>query len=256
MQTLGSKEAVRPTATPQLTIGGAAWLVPARSTQIEQLDLGEGSLDDARANLGEMWHINRVFGGVTALTTHLFPLLQRHSDTIRIVDVGAGAGGLATLIHKWAERRSMDVNVLLLDLAYRNLVLAGRQTRAFPHIQADSLNLPFAPNAIDLFISTLFLHHLEPEQVVAFLADSYRRARRGIVMSDITRGYLPMTAFWLVSPLFARHPLTYHDGLLSVRRAYTPAELATLAQAAGIPHARVHQHFPWRMTLVAEKPDV
>ena len=75
-------------------------------------------------------------------------------------------------------------------------------------------------------------------------------------MSDLVRSYLPLVAFRLIQPVFAQHYLTRHDGALSIRRAYTPHELRSLAQAAGLETARVYQHFPWRMTLVAEKPRV
>lgn len=74
-----------------------------------------------------------------------------------------------------------------------------------------------------------------------------------MIMCDLVRGWLPLLAFRLVQPVFARHFLTRHDGALSIRRAYTPRELLDLAHAAGLPHARVHTHWPWRMTLVVER---
>jgi hypothetical protein len=77
-------------------------------------------------------------------------------------------------------------------------------------------------------------------------------ARRGVIMSDLARGWLPLAAFKLVQPIFARHPFTRHDGALSIRRAYTAAELRALAGAAGLRAARVHTHWPWRLTLVSE----
>ena len=72
-------------------------------------------------------------------------------------------------------------------------------------------------------------------------------------MSDLTRGWLPQIAFKLGQPIFARNFLTQHDGIASIRRAYTPDELLHLAQAAGLLNVRVYRHLGWRMTLVAEK---
>ena len=92
--------------------------------------------------------------------------------------------------------------------------------------------------------------------VARLLRETYRVARRGIVMSDITRGDLSLAAFRLVQPMFARHELTRRDGITSIRRAYTSGELLQIARDAGLNHARVYQHFPWRMTLVAHKRDV
>jgi hypothetical protein len=74
-------------------------------------------------------------------------------------------------------------------------------------------------------------------------------------MTDLVRGYLPLLAFALIKPIFARHLFTWHDGKRSIQRAYTPDELRTFAQAAGINDVRVQAHFPWRMTLVALKSE-
>ena len=46
------------------------------------------------------------------------------------------------------------------------------------------------------------------------------------------------------------HPVSQHDGPLSVRRAYSADELAALAEKAGV-HARI-QAYPWLARLVAE----
>ena len=97
------------------------------------------------------------------------------------------------------------------------------------------------------------MHHFSPELLVELLRTIYRLAHRGIIMSDIVRGYLPLAVFRLIQPVFARHFLTRHDGTVSIKRAYAPHELTQLAHAAGIENARVYSYFPWRMTLVAEK---
>jgi hypothetical protein len=72
-------------------------------------------------------------------------------------------------------------------------------------------------------------------------------------MTDLVRGWPPIVGFKLIQPIFARNFLTRHDGELSIRRAYTPAELQALAQTAELLDVKVHSHWPWRMTLVADK---
>ena len=119
---------------------------------------------------------------------------------------------------------------------------------------ADAQRVPFPNHAVDFVISSLFLHHFPPEAVVELLRTGYGLARRALIMTDLVRGVLPELAFGLVQPVLARHPLTRHDGRLSIRRAYTPTELRALAAAAGLAHARVYAHWPWRMTLVADRP--
>ncbi len=243
-----------------LEIGAAGFLVPARQQQTELLDQGAGTLDDVRENLREMWRANQTFGGIRALTRHLYPLLQKSlSEDLRVVDLGTGSGKFALELVAWASQQQIKLKVFPIDWAPRNLTIARENIGVQPAItllQADALALPFMPNQIDYFVSSLFVHHFEPDALIVLLRDLYQKARRGIVMSDLTRGTLPLMGFRAIQPIFARHYLTRHDGILSILRAYTPAELLSLAHAAGIDNARVYRDFPWRMTLVAEKSHV
>jgi ubiquinone/menaquinone biosynthesis C-methylase UbiE len=246
-------------ASSSLSTGPASFLVPERVDEPELLDQGAGNQADVRTNLEEMWRINVLFGGLRSLTYHLNPLLRKTTRPLRIVDVGTGSGRLPLYLMRLAQRHKLQVHIYPLDLSARNLAVAQENINSNPAIhlvKADALALPFAENAIDYYLSSLVLHHFPPDELIQFLSESYRLAKRGIIMNDIVRGYLPLSAFRHIQPFFARHFLTRHDGILSIRRAYTVAELRELAQAAGIENARAYSHLPWRMTLVAEKPNV
>lgn len=242
--------------TVPLHLGQAGWLVPARVDQPELLDLGVGSPDDVRQSLADLWRINRYLGGIRALTAHLYPRLLAAEGHVSCVDIGAGAGQISAVIGAWARRNQRDVQVIALDLAARNLEVARAFTAQTPNVallQADAMQLPFAASSADYMVSSLFLHHFTPDQIIALLRAAYASARRGIIMSDLVRGWLPLASFRLITPVFARSYITRYDGAVSVRRAYTPAEFRDLARAAGLTTARVHSHMPWRMTLVADK---
>ena len=240
-------------------IGTRGFLVPERSNQPELLDRGKGSAKDVQANLTEMWRINRAFGGVSALTSHLFPALRSADQPLKLVDIGTGSAVLPRYIAQWAYHNKLRVEIYALDISGRNLDVACADMSSYPEvhlIQADAAAMPFAINSVDYYISSLFLHHLQPQEVIQLLRAMYHFARQGIIMSDLVRHYLPLVAFRLVQPVFARNHLTRHDGLVSIRRGYTPNELLTLAREAGINGAQVFKHFPWRMTLTAEKSHV
>lgn len=227
------------------------WLTPPRQDEPELLDLGYGSQADVAASLTEIWHFNRYFGGLRALTTHLYPLLRSTTGTATIADLGTGAADIPLTIMRWSKANGIPVRVFGVDQSSR--VIAEAQRSGVSLLCADAMRLPFAPNSIDFLISSLFVHHFAPEQLIPLLRDAFAIARRGIVMSDLTRGNVPLLLFKLGQPILARNHLTRRDGVISIRRGYTPDELRELAQAAGLSNARVYSHFPFRMTLVAEK---
>lgn len=223
-----------------------------RLDQPELLDLGAGTLAEAHASLRDLERINRYLGGVSALTAHLYPRLRRLQSTqapIRLVDLGTGSAALPRLI---CARGGCECYAV--DFSTRNLDFARQQPADGVYLlQADALHLPFAPGHVDYFLSSLFLHHFSPEQVITLLRDCYARARHGLIMTDLVRGVLPLVGFKLVQPIFARSAITRYDADVSVHRGYTPAELRDLARQAGLPHARVHLHPLFRMTLVVDK---
>ncbi len=227
-----------------------------RTEEIEWLDEGRGSQADVAANLEEMWQLNRWLGGLNALTRHLYPRLRAAGGPCAVLDLGTGSAQVPLAIARWARAQPGGVTVTGVDWAERNLAVARGQTRDMQPVRllrADALRLPLAERSADFVISSLFIHHFEPGPAVELLRAAYAVARRGLIMTDLVRGRLPQLAFGLVQPALARHPLTRHDGRLSIQRAYTPSELRGLAAAAGLPGARVYTHWPWRMTLVVDR---
>ncbi len=235
------------------------WSIPERQDRAELLDIGVGTAQDVKDNFADLSRINRYLGGMSALTRHIYPAfvsINREDNSITLLDIGTGSAEIPLRMAEWAHQKRIKLRILALDLSTRNLVLAREDTNGSPEIElvrADALQLPLAPGSCDIVMSSLFLHHLTPECVVEVLRAAFRCARHTLVMSDLVRGWLPLLAFWLVQPIFARNFLTRNDGLVSIRRAYTPDELRTLAQQAGLTKAIVFTHWPWRMTLVAYK---
>jgi SAM-dependent methyltransferase len=237
-------------------VQGRRGLSMARLDQPELLDLGRGSQADVAASLAELERINTYLGGYRSLARELFPRLAAAAPPVSLADIGTGAGGLPRLIARWGRRHGVAVKILAFDQAPRHLIVAEADTCGYPEIllvQADADALPLPPEGVDYAISSLVLHHFAPEALVTLLRAAYARSRRGLVMSDLIRGWLPYLGFKLAQPVIARNFLTRYDGAVSIRRAYTPAELLDLAHAAGLAQARVYTHLPWRMTLVVDR---
>jgi 2-polyprenyl-3-methyl-5-hydroxy-6-metoxy-1,4-benzoquinol methylase len=122
-------------------------------------------------------------------------------------------------------------------------------------VAGDALLAPIRPGSVDVALCSLMLHHLPEEAVVALFSRLAELVRLGFVVSDFRRGWLAWAAVWLVTRVVSSNPMTRHDGPLSVRRAYTPRELARLAHRAGLPDIRWHRAPAFRQVGVWLRPD-
>jgi ubiquinone/menaquinone biosynthesis C-methylase UbiE len=221
----------------------------------ELLD-GAVPLGDLTATLTDIERLNAWFGG-DALSLARVRRAARavpRQRALVVVDVGGGAGGFARRVVRWARRRRRAVRIVVVDHDAATAALARRACAGHPEIhvvRADATALPLAAAAADVVHAALTLHHLEPGAAVAALAEMARVARGRVVVNDLSRTRVALALVWLATRLLAMHPVSRHDGPLSVRRAYAPAELADLFRAAGVPDVSVRR-YPAIARLVAE----
>ena len=183
--------------------------LPRIQNAVELLD-GPASLSELEANFRDISRLNRYFGGSWVTRSHLVRLL--------------------------GERRAGSVTVL---------DVARRRAAAYPEIffvQADGLRLPVRGAGVDAAISSLTLHHLEPDAAPGLLAEMGRTSRLGFVVNDLMRSRLAYVLVWLTTRIFAWNRMSRHDGPLSVRRAYSAREIGALAERAGVAPVRITRH--------------
>jgi ubiquinone/menaquinone biosynthesis C-methylase UbiE len=227
-----------------------------RAAGVRELLDGAVSPGDLVAALGDIERLGAWFGGHALSLARLRRAARAvpRDRVLVVVDVGGGAGGLARRMVRWARRRGRAVRVLLIDRDAATAALARHACAAHPEIhvlRADATALPLGVGAADVVHAALTLHHLEPEAAVTALAEMARVARGRVVINDLARTRTALALVWLATRLVARHPVSRHDGPLSVRRAYGPAELVQLFQKAGIPGVIVRR-YPPIARLVAE----
>src|SRR5262249_15877404 len=130
--------------------------------------------------------------------------------------------------------------------------------RKYPEITflgGDALALPIRPGAVDLTISAMTLHHLEPDAGVRYLAEMDAAARVGVVVNDLVRSRIAHWVVWLITRFITRTAIARHHRPLSVRRPYTPDEGQSLCEKDAILDASVVHHWPYlRLCAVRAKP--
>jgi 2-polyprenyl-3-methyl-5-hydroxy-6-metoxy-1,4-benzoquinol methylase len=210
-------------------------------------------------SLADLRAVNRWLGGTRVALRHLAELAERHPrERYRILDVATGSGDIPLHVARWARERDIDVEIVATDNHETTLELARRHMAGERSVRvafADATRLPFADNEFDVALISTALHHFDDERdAIRVLRELHRVSRIGFVVNDLARSRAALAgARLLAATVWRRHPVTRHDGPLSVRRAFTPAELRALAARAGFANGRVHAHFPFRVALVVEK---
>jgi ubiquinone/menaquinone biosynthesis C-methylase UbiE len=148
-----------------------------------------------------------------------------------------------------ASQIARPVQVVGVDLKALHLQAAPEALRG---VVADVHRLPFSDGRFDVVTASLFLHHFDGPDVARVLRELYRVVRRVLVVNDLRRARVPYVFGRATFPLLFRSRVSVEDGLLSIRRAFTPAELREAFAAAGIP-AQVEATWPYRLLAVARK---
>src|SRR5438552_1515825 len=205
------------------------------------------ALADRVASLADIDRLNAWFGGyaLTLREVRRVAASMDAGDALVAVDVGGGHGAFAVRLVEWARAARRVVRVLVVDRDAESLAVARRACADYPEIRlvlADAAALPVREGVADVVTSALTLHHLEPDGAVASLREMAAAARRAVIVNDLLRTRLAFGLVWLATRLLRCHPISRHDGPLSVRRAYSAAELTTLAQKAGITTLTVRAH--------------
>jgi 2-polyprenyl-3-methyl-5-hydroxy-6-metoxy-1,4-benzoquinol methylase len=209
----------------------------SRVQESELLDSATAA--EAAPNLRDLARINRWLGGNHILAALLRPYLRRKPDAT-ILDAGAANG--ETL--RWLSRRFPRARLFALDKVEAFVREAGARS-----IVADALQWPIAPSSVDLVICSLFLHHFTDQQVRTMLVNFRQSARMAAIAVDLQRHWMASSFLPATRWLARWHPMTVHDGVISVRAAFTPSEMRRLAP----PDATVRSHGPWfRLSVVID----
>jgi hypothetical protein len=221
-------------------------VMPRAEGAREVLD-GEIGAADLAATLADVDRLNAWFGGYALTLRQIRRLASEVSRTrvLSVVDVGGGSAAFAMRLVQQARRAGRAVCVVVVERDGKILALARGVAAAYPEIrlvQGDAAALPLRGGAADIVTSGLTLHHLEPEQAVAALREMGAAARIGVVVNDLLRRRLSLGLVWLATRVLGCHPVSRHDGPLSVRRSYSRDELRALAARAGARRLTIREY--------------
>ena len=226
---------------------------------VEMMDR-PSSFGELAGALRAITQLNRFFGGRRLTLRHVGRLLTAlpADKLVTVLNAGAGAADIPVALVRWARRAGRRIRVLALDRDGVTLTYARGYAAAYPEIttvQGDALALPVRPGSVDVVISAMTLHHLQPEEAVRYLAEIDAASRIGWLVNDLVRGRVAHRLVWAVTRVFSRNAMAWHDGPMSILRSYTPPEVVALCEKAGLFDVTV-AHYPmlFRQCAMRVKP--
>ncbi len=228
-----------------------------RSYELEHLDKGDYTPAEYEGCLVELRLINEWLGDARALKRSLLAEIKRAGlQEFSVLDVGAGSGELLRVAAAEARRRGWRARLVGVELNERSAQAINEESSAYAEIaavRADAFHLPFADDAFDYVICSLFTHHFRDEAVVRIMREFARVARRRVFVIDLHRHRVAYYFYTTIARLFLHNRLIRADGALSILRSFKPAELRRLAAEAELQRIEVQRRFPYRLVLSGSK---
>lgn len=211
-----------------------------RERDVDAIEL----MDDPHADARMLARTYGRFGLLNALLSHPGRLYRRdirpraaHTQRLRILDIGAGGADLCRFLAWRLRRDGFDAEITALDADERAIRWAQAHDRGagITYRCAMTTELVAAGETYDVVLSNHVLHHLDRAQLRTVIGDSRRLvAASGLIShQDIARSRAAYLLYAGVTWPLARTALAdsfiREDGLMSVRRSYTVAELQEFA---------------------------
>lgn len=175
-------------------------------------------------------------------------------DSISILDVATGGGDIPIWLATMGQQTGMKLSVFGCDISETAVKVASQKAVAakasVQFFQLDVLHEPL-PRQYDLVINSLFLHHLDTQQVIHLLSQMNAYSKKMLVVNDLERSVLSYVGVWLACHALSNSHVVRYDGPVSVRAAYTVDEIRSLTEKAGLQNVQIRRHFPCRFLLTS-----
>ena len=203
-------------------------------TLAELMDDPSCDPDRLRATLRRFGTVNRLVSGWGTVYRHtLAPRLAALGRPARVLDVGCGGGDVVLRLAAEARRDGLEVEWTGIDPDPRSYEVAVERgpVDGVTFRCADAATLVGEGLTFDAVLSNHVLHHLGAE-LPEFAAQSLALSHGLVLHSDIARSRLAYALYAIgITPL-APGTFLRTDGLRSIRRSYTAAELAAVLDDA------------------------
>jgi len=202
--------------------------------QLELMDLPQPVSAELERDLANIRELNRWFGSYALISMFLSRWIKPGAR-LRIVDLATGSGDIPRLVAEYGRHVGADLRIVALDQQSSTLEIATKLSTKYPEIAFVEGNILEwgLPEAHDLVLCTLALHHFSENDAVRLLERCRELSRKFVLVSDLRRSWLATFGVNFLTVTMFREAMTRHDARLSAARAFTLSEMNQLARRAG-----------------------
>ena len=202
--------------------------------ELELMDRPQPVSAELESDLKNIRELNRWFGSYALVSLFLSRWIKPGAR-LRIADLATGSGDIPRLIAEYGRKIGAELRIDALDRQSATLEIAKKLSRQYSEISFLEGNILEwrAPEAYDLVLCTMALHHFSEEDAVRILKRCRDLSRIFVLVSDLRRGWMGKIGVHLLTATMFREPMTKYDARLSIVRAFSFSEMSQLAQRAG-----------------------
>lgn len=195
--------------------------------------------------------INHYLGGFRA-TDHALKNLKTIPKSI--LEVGCGGGSLCQYLHKrYPETEILGIDLSAEAIQYAAANLSKENEKKIAFATQKEKTLPFPESSFDVVTTMLVCHHMTDDELMLFIKEAYRVCSTSVIINDLHRHIGAYLSFSAIARLAFPNRLIWHDGRLSIRRAFRKKDWHDLMEKAGF-HPdqwtlKWHWAFRWTLTL-------
>jgi 2-polyprenyl-3-methyl-5-hydroxy-6-metoxy-1,4-benzoquinol methylase len=173
--------------------------------------------------------------------------------SVRILDLACGGGDVTVRVAKLLKQAGVSAEVHGWDVSQTAIHFARQQggNNNSLGVQFDIANalVDVPQKSFDVVYCTLFLHHLSDEDANRLLGAMWKMASQLVLIDDLRRSMMGYVLAVVGCQLLSRSPIVHVDGPLSVRAAFTEAEIVQLSDRGALPRPKIERHWPHRFLL-------
>ena len=219
---------------------------PPRRRGVEILDQPGVTAELMTRSMKDVARANALFGGTHAVLSELRPVFEQMRGHAELLDVGTGLGDIPAAAREVARKYGVDLRTVGIDRSLPLVAIQRGTTDAV--VRGDALALPFRDKSVDIVMASQVLHHFQFDSAVALVREMNRVARHRVVISDLRRSRIAAAGLWAGSFALGFHPVSRHDGVVSVYRGFISQELADIVAAATGKRPDMNRRLAFRLT--------